>query len=243
MPDSRSWLTPVELILLGAIWGASFMFQRVAAPQFGPVPLVEMRLALGAIPLLPFLWQERARFKGVPLWRIAGIGLINSAIPFMLFAWPRSVHRRHRRDQQCDHGDLCATAGAGGVRREDPRTACHWYRGGFHRRRGAGQRPDRGSQRADGGIGRNFCRLSVCSGCAAGAPLSCGAAVGCAGRGDPGLWRDPDLAAGHRDLACDIADHEGLVVRSGPRACCARASPSPSSIGCSSASVRRVPRR
>ncbi len=87
MPDSRPWLTPFELILLGAIWGASFMFQRVAAPQFGPIPLVEMRLALGAIPLLPFLWQERARFRGVPLWRIAGIGLINSAIPFMLFAW------------------------------------------------------------------------------------------------------------------------------------------------------------
>ncbi len=87
MPDSRPWLTPFELILLGAIWGASFMFQRVAAPQFGSVPLVELRLALGAIPLLPFLWRERARFKGVSLWRIAGIGLINSAIPFMMFAW------------------------------------------------------------------------------------------------------------------------------------------------------------
>ena len=81
------WLTPVELTLLGAIWGASFMFQRVAAPQFGAVPLVELRLALGAIPLLPFLWKERERFRGLKLWRIAGIGLINSAIPFLLFAW------------------------------------------------------------------------------------------------------------------------------------------------------------
>jgi len=84
---SSVWLTPVELTLLGAIWGASFMFQRVAAPQFGAVPLVELRLALGAIPLLPFLWKERERFRGMKLWRIAGIGLINSAIPFLLFAW------------------------------------------------------------------------------------------------------------------------------------------------------------
>jgi drug/metabolite transporter (DMT)-like permease len=84
---TAAWVTPVELTLLGAIWGASFMFQRVAAPQFGAVPLVELRLALGAIPLLPFLWRERARFRGVPLWRIAAIASVNSAIPFMLFAW------------------------------------------------------------------------------------------------------------------------------------------------------------
>jgi len=63
------------------------MFQRIAAPQFGAVPLVELRLALGAIPLLPFLWNERERFRGVRPWRIAGVGLINSAIPFVLFAW------------------------------------------------------------------------------------------------------------------------------------------------------------
>ncbi len=81
------WLTPVELTLLGAIWGASFMFQRVAAPQFGAVPLVELRLALGAIPLLPFLWRQRSRFRGALWWKIAGIGAINSAVPFVLFAW------------------------------------------------------------------------------------------------------------------------------------------------------------
>ena len=39
------------------------------------------------VPLLPFLWKERERFRGVKLWRIAGVGLINSAIPFVLFAW------------------------------------------------------------------------------------------------------------------------------------------------------------
>jgi drug/metabolite transporter (DMT)-like permease len=81
------WLTPVELLLLGAIWGASFLFMRVAANDFGPFALVEVRLALGALVLLPFLWQARSQFSGRLWLRLAGISLINSAIPFALFAW------------------------------------------------------------------------------------------------------------------------------------------------------------
>ena len=48
-----AWVTPLELGLLGAIWGASFMFMRVAAPEFGSTPLVAIRLGLGAVILLP----------------------------------------------------------------------------------------------------------------------------------------------------------------------------------------------
>ena len=51
----------LELVLLGAIWGASFLFLRVAAPDFGPLALVEVRLALGALILLPFLWRRSFR--------------------------------------------------------------------------------------------------------------------------------------------------------------------------------------
>lgn len=81
------WVTPLELIVLGAIWGASFMFMRVAAPAFGPFALVEVRLALGAGVLLPFLWASRAAFP-LRLWpKLALIAAINSAVPFLLFAW------------------------------------------------------------------------------------------------------------------------------------------------------------
>jgi drug/metabolite transporter (DMT)-like permease len=77
----------LELAVLGAIWGGSFLFMRVAATDFGPVPLVEMRLSLGALILLPFLWQARALFTP-RLWLIiACIATINSVIPFALFAW------------------------------------------------------------------------------------------------------------------------------------------------------------
>ncbi len=84
---SRDWRTPIELCLLGAIWGASFMLMRVAAPEFGAVPLVELRLGFGALILLPFLYSERRRFP-LALWpTLALIACINSAGPFVLFAY------------------------------------------------------------------------------------------------------------------------------------------------------------
>ena len=81
------WRTPLELTALGAIWGGSFLFMRVAAADFGPIPLVEARLALGALVLLPFLWRARAQFTPVVWLRVAGIAAINSVLPFVLFAW------------------------------------------------------------------------------------------------------------------------------------------------------------
>ena len=79
--------TALELTILGAIWGGSFLFMRVAATEFGPLPLVEARLALGALVLLPFLWRARAHFTPQLWLRIAGIAAVNSVIPFALFAW------------------------------------------------------------------------------------------------------------------------------------------------------------
>lgn len=81
------WLTPIELTLLGAIWGGSFLFMRIASADFGPIALVEVRLALGALVLLPFLWRERARFTPRLWLHLTWIAAINSAIPFILFAW------------------------------------------------------------------------------------------------------------------------------------------------------------
>lgn len=83
----NAWLTPLELLALGAIWGASFMFMRVAAKDFGAFALVEVRLVLGGLILSPLLWRERKRFTATLWWKIAGVGAINSAIPFALFAW------------------------------------------------------------------------------------------------------------------------------------------------------------
>jgi len=83
----RDWRTPLELGVLGAIWGCSFLFMRIAATPFGPFALVEVRLALGALVLAPFLWKSRELFPARRWLWLAPIGLLNSAIPFLLFAW------------------------------------------------------------------------------------------------------------------------------------------------------------
>ena len=35
-----------ELLLLAALWGGSFLFMRVATPQFGPLALIALRVGL-----------------------------------------------------------------------------------------------------------------------------------------------------------------------------------------------------
>jgi drug/metabolite transporter (DMT)-like permease len=85
--EESGWRTPLELTLLGAVWGGSFLFMRIAAADFGPFALVDVRLALGALILVPFFWRERARFTAGVWLRIFGIASINSVLPFILFAW------------------------------------------------------------------------------------------------------------------------------------------------------------
>jgi drug/metabolite transporter (DMT)-like permease len=84
------WSTPLQLLVLGGIWGGSFLFMRLAH-DFGPFALVEVRLVLGAIVLFPLFWRVRAQFTKALWWKAAGIGALNSAIPFSLFAWAAHV--------------------------------------------------------------------------------------------------------------------------------------------------------
>lgn len=77
-----------ELVLLSAIWGASFMFQRIASPVFGPVALVALRVGIAALILVAMLAAQGKLAALKRDWRmIAFIGAINSAIPFTMFAF------------------------------------------------------------------------------------------------------------------------------------------------------------
>jgi drug/metabolite transporter (DMT)-like permease len=77
-----------DLLLLAALWGASFLFMRVAAPAFGPVALVEVRVLIAAAFLLPIVAARgglaELRANGL---RAGLIGVVNSAIPFVLFTY------------------------------------------------------------------------------------------------------------------------------------------------------------
>jgi drug/metabolite transporter (DMT)-like permease len=75
-----------DLLLLAAIWGASFLFMRIAAPDFGAFPLVFVRVALAGLLLLPLLFWRRQAGALREHWRdIAVVGVLNSALPFALF--------------------------------------------------------------------------------------------------------------------------------------------------------------
>jgi drug/metabolite transporter (DMT)-like permease len=77
-----------DLVLLAALWGASFLFTRMAVPAFGALALAELRVAVAAALLLPLL-ALRGDFSALrerPA-RFAVLGAFNTAIPFALFAW------------------------------------------------------------------------------------------------------------------------------------------------------------
>ncbi|MGE0799721.1 MAG: DMT family transporter [Lautropia sp.] len=81
-----------EFLLLAAIWGASFLFMRVTAPSFGPIPLMLLRCAVGAVVLLPVLLFGRDRAAIVTAlrgngWQLIVVGVLNSAVPFVLFGF------------------------------------------------------------------------------------------------------------------------------------------------------------
>ena len=77
-----------RLVALAAIWGASFIFMRVAAPSLGPAWTAELRVLLGGLALLAWFrfvgfdpqLRRHARFYAL-------IGTVNSAIPFALYAF------------------------------------------------------------------------------------------------------------------------------------------------------------
>jgi drug/metabolite transporter (DMT)-like permease len=77
-----------ELVLLAALWGASFLFMRLGAHEFGPIALAAVRVGLASAMLIPLLAARgnladlRTHWKGLLI-----VGALNSAIPFALFSF------------------------------------------------------------------------------------------------------------------------------------------------------------
>lgn len=78
----------LDFILLAAIWGSSFLFTRVAVVEFGALPTAAVRVAVAAAVLLPLMLWRGFGPEFRRHWKIAtAIGLLNSGIPFALFAF------------------------------------------------------------------------------------------------------------------------------------------------------------
>jgi drug/metabolite transporter (DMT)-like permease len=82
--SSRQWFW---IILLGAVWGGSFIFNALLIRELGPLWVTALRVSIGALGCWLFLF---VRGKAVPLeptlWLKLGLlGVLNYAIPFALF--------------------------------------------------------------------------------------------------------------------------------------------------------------
>ena len=84
--SSRAW---AELLLLGVIWGASFVSIRVALDEVGPLTSVVHRVGWAALALWSAVVVMRLPLPRDP--RVWGaflvMGLLNNVVPFGLMAW------------------------------------------------------------------------------------------------------------------------------------------------------------
>lgn len=81
---TRQWFW---IVLLGTIWGGSFIFNALLIRELGPLWVTALRVSIGALGSWLFLF---ARGKPVPreptLWlKLGMLGVVNYAIPFALF--------------------------------------------------------------------------------------------------------------------------------------------------------------
>jgi len=77
-----------ELFALAAIWGASFLFIRIGAPEFGAIPLAGLRVIGAALVLMPLLMLRGEVRSLLRHWKaILLVGVTNSALPFMCFSY------------------------------------------------------------------------------------------------------------------------------------------------------------
>lgn len=81
--------TVVVFILTGIVWGAGFLFIRLAVAGMTPVQFVWLRTVLATTVLAAAMVAMRRRWpRGIVAWRrIATLGIVGVAIPFLFYAW------------------------------------------------------------------------------------------------------------------------------------------------------------
>ena len=80
------WL--FDLVLLGALWGASFLFMRIGAAEFGAIPTAGVRVIIAMLVLLPLMFLRGQAGDFARHWKATLlIGVSNSGLPFVLFAF------------------------------------------------------------------------------------------------------------------------------------------------------------
>ncbi len=86
----RNW---IMLFALGAIWGGSFLFAKVAVAEIPPFVLVFFRVSIACVLLLLVLWRQGllARLERRLAASFLIMGLLNNAVPFSLLFLGQTV--------------------------------------------------------------------------------------------------------------------------------------------------------
>lgn len=78
----------VRLVILAAIWGASFLFMRIVAPVLGALWTAEVRVAIAGVAMLIFMLLTGRAMNFRAHWKhYLALGTLNSALPFALFSY------------------------------------------------------------------------------------------------------------------------------------------------------------
>lgn len=84
--NTKAWV--VDLLLLAALWGASFLFMRMGAAEFGALPTAAARVSIGAVFLFPLMMLRGQGAALVQHWRASMVlGVFNSGLPFALYSF------------------------------------------------------------------------------------------------------------------------------------------------------------
>jgi drug/metabolite transporter (DMT)-like permease len=76
-----------RLLLLAALWGASFLFMRIAAPALGGMFTASVRVVLGVVSLAIFLRLMGVRLRlGKHLGATLLLGIVNTGVPVLMYA-------------------------------------------------------------------------------------------------------------------------------------------------------------
>jgi drug/metabolite transporter (DMT)-like permease len=77
-----------RLVALAAIWGASFLFYRIAVPSIGAPWLAELRVAIASVAMLSYVVIKGVRLDVRAHWRAYLLmGVLNAAAPWTLYAY------------------------------------------------------------------------------------------------------------------------------------------------------------
>ncbi len=82
-----SWFTWFLFFALASMWGASYLFIKIALEWLPPFTLVALRLSLGAILVWLVVVLTRVDLKGLPWRHMVFMGIVNTAAPFLLITW------------------------------------------------------------------------------------------------------------------------------------------------------------